>query len=110
MTDEKRREHDLTVDKTMRITTTLSALIALVVGVWFIGRWTDEIEDANVAILQEVHSVLDIAERNERRLQVYIERFGLIHDRMDNDTEDGHHETMMLREFLAAKYGEVLPQ
>ena len=107
--DQKRREQDLTVDKTMRITTTLSALVALVVGVWFIGRWTDEIEDADVSILQEVHSVLDIAERNSRSLQEYIDRYAQVHEDMDDDMQDMHHENTLLREYLAARFGEILP-
>lgn len=100
---------DLTVDKTMRVTTTLGFFVSVVIGVWFIGRWTDQIEDENILLYQEIHNVLDIAERNERRLQVYIDRFGLIHVDIDEEMDDIHHEAMDLREYLAARFGEVIP-
>ena len=111
MADEERlrREADLTVDKTMRVTTTLGFLLTLIVGVWMIGRWTDESEDARVLMRQEIHEVLDIAERNERRLQTWIERNTESHGNMYDVMDDHHHEAAELREYLSARFGEMLP-
>ena len=109
MTESRRREEDLTVDKTMRITTTVGSLLAVIAAVWFIGRWTDESEDARVMLQQEIHEVLDIAERNERRLQTWIDRNAESHGDMYDVMDEQHHEAAMLREYLGARFGEVLP-
>lgn len=101
----KRRERDLTVDKTMRVTTTLGFIVTLVVGVWFIGRWTDEIEDDSTLIRAEVRAlevlIIDVADRQRK----YIGVEGLLTLEIDQ----AHHDIMAVREYLAAKYGEVLP-
>ena len=111
MADEERlrREADLTVDKTMRITPTVGSLLAVIAAVWFIGRWTDESEDARVLMRQEIHEVLDIAERNERRLQTWIDRNDESHGDMYDVMDDHHHEAAVLREYLGARFGEMLP-
>jgi len=109
MADEKRRENDLTVDRTMRVTTTVGALVALIVGVWYVGRWTDESEDERVLLRQEIHAVMDIAERNERRLQTWIDRNDESHGNMYDVMDDHHHEAAVLREYLGARFGEMLP-
>ena len=107
--DRLRREADLTVDKTMRITTTVGSLLAVIAAVWFIGRWSDESEDARVLLQQEIHEVLDIAQRNERRLQTWIDRTLVAHDDMYDAMDEQHHEAAILREYLAARFGEMLP-
>ncbi len=109
MADEKRRENDLTVDRTMRVTTTVGALVALIVGVWYVGRWTDESEDERVLLRQEIHAVMDVAERNERRLQTWIDRNDESHGNMYDVMDDHHHEAAVLREYLGARFGEMLP-
>ena len=109
MADEKRRENDLTVDRTMRVTTTVGALVALIVGVWYVGRWTDESEDERVLLRQEIHAVMDIAERNERSLQAWIDRNADAHGDMYDVMDDHHHEAAVLREYLGARFGEMLP-
>ena len=108
MTEARRREDSLTVDKTMRITTTVGSLLAVIAAVWFIGRWTDESEDARVLLQQEIHEVLDIAERNERIMEAFMDRTNATHDEMDDAMVEMHHEATMLREFLAARFGEVI--
>ena len=51
----------------MRITTTVGFVATLVVGVWFVGRWTDQIEDASTNISAEIQALQvildDVADR-----------------------------------------------
>lgn len=107
MTDENRnrRDRDLTVDKNMRLTTSLGAVIALVTGVWFVGRWTDRIEDDSTAIRAEIQAlevlIIDVADRQRK----YIGVEGLLTAEID----EAHHGIMEVREYLAARNGEVLP-
>ena len=109
MTESRRREEDLTVDRSLRITTTLGFIATLVVGTWFFARWTAEYESDRVLMRQEIHQVLDIAERNERTMQAFIARTEATHDEMDDAMVEMHHEAGMLREYLGARFGEPLP-
>ncbi len=103
--DHKRRDQDLTVDKTMRITTSLGAVIALVLGVWFVGRWTDEIEDDSTAIRADIQAQSVVIEDVANRQSKYIGIEGLLTQQI----QEQHDALMRMREFLASKYGEVLP-
>jgi hypothetical protein len=105
MPEAKRREEDTTVDKTMRITTTLGFFITVIVGVWFIGRWTDQIEDSSTAILAEIKAQQVVIEDVANRQSKYIGIEGLLTEQI----QEQHDALMAMREFLAAKYGEVLP-
>ncbi len=107
--DRQRREQDLTVDKTMRITTTLGFFITVVLAVWFIGRWTDQIEDSSTAISAEIQALNVILEDVADRQSKYIDRNDAIHANDEDEDDELHDSIEGIREYLAAKYGEVLP-
>lgn len=109
MPEDKRREADLTVDKTMRVTTTLGFFISVVLAVWFIGRWTDQIEDASTAISAEIQALQVILDDVADRQTKYIDRNAVTHADDEDQDDELHSSIEIIREFLAAKYGEVLP-
>lgn len=107
--DARRREDDLTVDKNMRLTTSLGAVIALVAGVWFVGRWTDQIEDGNMAIIAEIRAQSVVIEDVRDRQTKYINRNTATHEQDEDEDKELHKAIETIREYLAARDGVVLP-
>lgn len=93
----------------MRITTTVGFVATLVVGVWFVGRWTDQIEDASTNISAEIQALQVILDDVADRQQKYIDRNTAIHDQDEVDDHELLDAIQIIREAWAAKHGEALP-
>lgn len=102
MADARRREKDRTVDANLRFTTTITFIITMVgitaAAVRMYGVIDNRLSDAETVI-----------ERLLTRQDLYINRDAATHTTMDIAMDDMHHENMMLREYLAVKFEEMLP-
>lgn len=119
-TPNRRNSDTIHVDKAMRITTTVGSLIAVIVGVWFIGRYTDQLEGegeairaemaaGNAELVAEIHLMRDEIERTLRIQDAYIEARNDEHDVMDREREEAHHAMARFREEWALRFDEILP-
>ncbi len=104
MPDEERlrRDKDRTVDQNLRFTTTVTFVVSMVIitatAVSMYGAIDNRLAEAETKI-----------ERLIKRQDLYIDRDQAVHDEMDDDRADAHHVIERLREYLAVKFGEILP-
>jgi len=79
----QQRISDFTVDKNLRFTTTVTFVVTMI--------------------------LITVIERLMFRQDLYIDRDRVTHDMMDEAMDEMHHDDVMLREYLAVKFGEMLP-
>ena len=117
---QRRQADTVYVDKTMRVTTTLGFFITVIAAVWFIGRYTDDLDDENTAIraeaatanavlVSEIHLMQDEIGRIFRTQEAYIEARNDQHNTMDETMEQTHHDMAVFREAWAVRFSERLP-
>ncbi len=97
------------VDRGMRITTSLGFLFSAGAALWFVLAWTDRVDDQAVEQRSEIQALRVIVEDVADRQGKYIERNATTHESDEAADDAIHHSLMVIREFLAAKYGETLP-
>lgn len=104
MTDPEpaRRERDRTVDQNLRFTTSIAFIVSMVVVVATAVRMYGAVDN-------RLSAAETVIERMLTRQDLYIDRDAAAHTVMDGAMDEMHHDNVDLRQYLAVKFGEMLP-